>query len=523
MSIEEINGLVSPPRAHKQVVSDWVNTCAKHVSDFGDALEVTASASCVESLFDTTMFHYTHNDTGGDIVRQAGAMSLPAAVSEYVDLVEGLSNFPVPHYKLYKKHTSRRLSPTATTLASDDAVIAQTLFSMYNIPLPIPQTEATQTTVQFDGQNFSPDELATYGQDVNIETQTITTIVGSNNPSSPGDESQMDVEMMGTINNGAETWFWIEPNTAWLYLYSVHVMNTQTVPMVHSISYGWSEMNECDINPAECQKLGISSQGYVSRTNTEFQKIGLRGVTLVAASADSGANGRTDEACTLSYLKPAFPASSPYVTAVGATQVNDAEYNLDDPPSACDGFSCISGGSEVAVSYAVSGFASGGGFSVFSSMPSYQKTAVNSYIGSNPPHLPPKSYYNGTNRGYPDVASLGHNCLILENENLQVAGGTSCSAPSFAAIVAILNQASLAKTGKPLGFLNPFLYQMWTSNPDTFTDITVGDNHCTEQGCKATCKGFWCTQGWDPVTGLGSPNVANILDYINNNLKAKTQ
>jgi len=262
----------------------------------------------------------------------------------------------------------------------------------------------------------------------------------------------------------------------------------------------------------------------VTRTNVEFQKIGLRGITLIAASADSGANGRTDPTCTLTYLKPAFPASSPYVTSVGATQVNSPQYDLDNPPNICQSgaWNCISGGEEVAVSYAVSEFASGGGFSVFSTMPSYQKAAVTTYLTSNPPNLPPKTYFNGTNRGYPDVASLGHNCLVLET-NLTAAGGTSCSAPSFGAVVGILNQAAIQHSGKPLGFLNPFLYQMWTSNPDTFNDITVGDNHCTEEGCRARCKGFWCTKGWDPVTGLGSPNVANILDYIQNNLKNKSK
>lgn len=58
------------------------------------------------------------------------------------------------------------------------------------------------------------------------------------------------------------------------------------------------------------------------------------------------------------------------------------------------------------------------------------------------------------------------------------------------------------KTGKPLGFMNPLLYQMAATQPSTFTDITKGNNKCTENGCSSSCKGFEATKGWDPVTGL---------------------
>jgi len=158
---------------------------------------------------------------------------------------------------------------------------------------------------------------------------------------------------------------------------------------------------------------------------------------------------------------------------------------------------------------------------VFSPQPSYQKAAVAQYLNTAP-NLPPPSYYDGTNRGYPDVASLGHNCLVLESDQLQAAGGTSCSAPSFAGVVGILNQVAISHSGKPLGFLNPFLYQMQASSPQTFNDITIGNNKCTESGCNKNCKGFYCTTGWDPVSGLGTPNVQEMISYIQSNLKAKS-
>jgi len=65
-----------------------------------------------------------------------------------------------------------------------------------------------------------------------------------------------------------------------------------------------------------------------------------------------------------------------------------------------------------------------------------------------------------------------------------------------------------------LGFLNPIIYQAFADDPTIFHDITIGDNKCTEDGCGAACKGFLAYKGWDPVTGVGSPNFAKLLDYV---------
>jgi tripeptidyl-peptidase-1 len=357
--------------------------------------------------------------------------------------------------------------------------------------------------------------LTSYGSQVAIKIVPVSKTVGPNQPNSPQTEAELDIQFIATVNDEAANWFWLEAGDNWLYLFSVHFMNTATVPMVNSISYAWSEMDQCQINPSECQNLGVNSQGYVTRVNAEFQKIAIRGITLLSASGDSGANGRTDEYCSLKYLKPAFPACSPYITSVGATQVNTPTYSLASPPPLCKTgeWACISGGTEVAVSHAVSEFTSGGGFSDYAQQPSYQTAAVKAYFSSGVT-LPPASYYNATGRGYPDVAALGHNCMIYSG-GVEAVGGTSCATPAFAAVVSLLNQAQIAKTTKPLGFLNPFLYQMYAAQPNTFNDITVGDNKCTESGCSPGCQGFYAYKGWDAVSGLGSPNVKNMLAYIN--------
>jgi len=90
---------------------------------------------------------------------------------------------------------------------------------------------------------------------------------------------------------------------------------------------------------------------------------------------------------------------------------------------------------------------------------------------------------------------------VIQSGSVEVVAGTSASTPTFAAVVSLLNQARL-KAGKPvLGFLNPWIYQVAASTPTAFFDVTVGSN---PDGC--CFKGFPCEVGWDPVTGVGTPN-----------------
>jgi len=203
-------------------------------------------------------------------------------------------------------------------------------------------------------------------------------------------------------------------------------------------------------------------------------------VTIFYSSGDFGVGGndKTRNTCvtndgknTTSFL-PAFPASCPYVTAVGGTT------NL----------------TEVAVNF------SGGGFSNYFPTPDYQKKAVESYlktIGSTYAGL-----YNNTGRGYPDVAALGTSFRIIYRGRDVSIGGTSASSPAFAGVISLVNDALIAKGRPPLGWLNPWLY---STGHAALNDITSGTN----PGCNTT--GFAAGPGWDPVTGFGSPNFEKIL------------
>ena len=146
-------------------------------------------------------------------------------------------------------------------------------------------------------------------------------------------------------------------------------------------------------------------------------------------------------------------------------------------------------------------FYSGGGFSNYFPLPSYQASAVGNFMDKYAPNYGPNVYNNtGKARGFPDVAAIGLNVATVFNGTTYGVGGTSASSPIFAGIVTLLNEARIAAGKGPIGFLNPTMY----ANPDAFNDITIGNN----PGCGTA--GFNATPGWDPVTGLGTPNFGKL-------------
>ena len=109
-------------------------------------------------------------------------------------------------------------------------------------------------------------------------------------------------------------------------------------------------------------------------------------------------------------------------------------------------------------------------------------------------------------RATPDVSLLAEGYQLVAGGKVITVGGTSAAAPAFAAIISLLNEARVAAGKPPMGFLNPFFYSI----PEAFTDVTVGSNKRDRSGTPWP-YGFNCSKGWDPVTGLGTPQYDKLL------------
>ena len=161
----------------------------------------------------------------------------------------------------------------------------------------------------------------------------------------------------------------------------------------------------------------------------------------------------------------------------------------------------MSGTEEVGVTF------SGGGFSNNFPMPAYQKDAVSKYL-STVSSLPPSSTYNSSGRAYPDVAAFATNYQVVVGGSTKNVGGTSASTPTVSAIVSLLNDLRLKNGLSPLGFLNPLIYSTYVSVPQAFYDVTSGSNGY------GACAGFKASKGWDPITGVGTPDYSVLKNLV---------
>jgi len=204
-----------------------------------------------------------------------------------------------------------------------------------------------------------------------------------------------------------------------------------------------------------------------------YAQLAARGVSYIVASGFSLFN------CG-DFTAP-FPATCPFVTAVGGT-----EFDVDETQ-------------ETAFTQG------GGGFSTLFQRPSYQDAAVEGYLNST--GNTNNTAFNVSGRAVPDVSAISALPHVFQGVIVDDNESTSYSAAVFASIVALLTNERIA-AGKPgLGFLNPFIYQ----NPQAFNDIVVGNN----AAC-STESAFNATAGWDPVTGFGSPIFSNLLEFTSN-------
>jgi len=232
---------------------------------------------------------------------------------------------------------------------------------------------------------------------------------------------------------------------------------------------------------------GGSASSYADSYNTEYSKSVAENITLISSSGDYGSNntvpwtsnGPYTGTFWTSYLPDAYmmPAYSPYVTSVGGTQLNlNGSLYLSE----------------------IGWNQSGGGPSNLFGQQSWQRG----------PGVP-----SNANRDMPDLA-LDASCatpyLGYFNGSISLFCGTSGAAPTFAGIVADIVQAA----GHPVGFLNPSLYSLAASNSTAFNQITSGCSLVKKTPNSPTQTGYCPHQGWNYVTGLGTPNAVALLHYL---------
>jgi subtilase family serine protease len=289
-------------------------------------------------------------------------------------------------------------------------------------------------------------------------------------------ETTLDVEWAHALAPGANIDLVLTPIPETVGVQGMpNLQNAQAFALSHHLGTIWSDS-------WSSTEQGFGSPAPILNLDRLYAEAAANGVTAFFGSGDSGTANPDKQLNTFPYPTVNYPASSPNVVAVGGTAITTpvGEITSYQPESAWH--------------------AGGGGYSSVFSEPTYQSAAG----------IPDPSGM----RGVPDVsmnASETSFVLIYESflpasTGFSVVAGTSEATPMWAATDAVLNQAD-----GPLGFLSPRLYQIY-ENPtlyaEAFHDITVGDNGF------GGVPGYSAGSGWDPVTGLGTPDAAGLADAL---------
>lgn len=313
------------------------------------------------------------------------------------------------------------------------------------------------------------------------------------------------------------------------------------------------EINNDPAGTIFSQSFGLAEQTFngaaasqTSRFDAVYQAGIARGDTFLASSGDNGSSDVSKQARGSRFYPidvAGWPATSPYVTAVGGTQLQYgwtwSPTNINQPFLDTTGtpnpayFAWTSGGSSEAVwNESWLPAASGGGLSVIYPRPAFQDS-VASIVGSAR-GIPDLSWNAAVNGGVLiDISAFpSYNCYAGQTSCWQTYGGTSAASPQVAGVIALANQARAQKGKAPLGNINPILYSPGFaslsaafSGPGNFRDIVpqqygpaaLADNTLWQYNpdgltvSPGSVPGFPTTAGYDLTTGFGSPRADSFV------------
>jgi kumamolisin len=422
------------------------------------------TAQQLEQTFGVQLSDYEHTappPAGRYFHAVTGSVSVPEPEAGVIETVLGLDTRPIarPHIRWLSQIVFANPNAAQTSFTPPQVAKA------YDFPTSVNGAGQCIGLIELGG-GYETSDIKTYFGQLGITPPTVVAVPVDGGTNSPGDpngadgEVALDIQVAGSIAPGARIAVYFAPNTnqGFQDAISAAIHDTTNKPSAISISWGGPESS-------------WDTASLTSFDNT-MQSAAALGITITVASGDSGSSdGVSDGANHVD-----FPSSSPHVLACGGTQLT------------------VSNGNRSAESVwndqSQGGGASGGGVSSYFALPSWQSGAK----------VPAPSGGQG-GRGVPDVsgdAAPATGYQILVDGQSAVVGGTSAVAPLWAGLVALINQ----QTGRNAGFLNAVLY---SGGESSFFDITSGSN-----------GSYKAAAGWDPCTGLGSPDGQKIAALVTN-------
>jgi kumamolisin len=440
------------------------------------SIYMSGTVEVLENAFDVKLISYTHET--GDYRGRVGYVHIPKELSGIVVGVFGLDSRKMISRK---KPRNLRSSVSIANAVQRAWFFPEEIAEKYNFPK---HSGAGQSIgiLEFGGGYF-PDDLKMFCKTAKVPIPTVVPISVDHTSTSQMDdvtvEVMMDIEIVAGVCPKATipVYFGHFTERGWINILDKAIHDTVNKPSVLSVSYGLAEGQNVWTNAA------------MTVINTSFQQAALLGITICISSGDDGSDAQVGDG----YAHVSFPSSSPFVLAVGGTNLTVVNGKINETVwKDGDGLRKDNGGS------------TGGGVSSFFVRPAWQKAIKISSIDPNAltgrvlPDVAAHAQTDGNTTGY----------FIVVGGQSGRNGGTSAAAPLWASLIGRIN--ALLPAGKKAGYLTPVLYQTPGGSTQTIgtagcKDIVSGNNDSASIGGYSALKGFDATTGW------GSPNGKNLL------------
>lgn len=482
LTTEEFTQRFGPTAEDYQAITEFAHTNGLTVTaTHGNRLllDVEGPVDNIQRAFHITLLTFQHPTENREFFAPDAEPSVDAALP--IADISGLNNYVLPKPRLREMQpassgagaTPRNgSSPTGAYMGKD--------FRAAYMP-GVSLTGAGQMVglLEFDG--FYASDITAYETAAGLPNVPLQTVLldGYNGtpttgPNSGNSEVSLDIEMAIAMAPGLAKVVVFEagPNGSQNDILNSMAANTQVKQF--SCSWGWGG-------------------GPSATTDNIFKQMAAQGQSFFVASGDSDAytTGANSVNGVDNTSLAGAPASSPYITVVGGTTLSTSS-----PGGSWTSETVWNWGSRGGT---YSG--SGGGISSYYSLPSWQSGVSMASNGGST-----------TQRNLPDVALTADNVYVTYgNGSTTALGGTSCAAPLWAGVTALLNQQAQAAGKSAVGFLNPALYAIGQSSGygQNFHDITTGNNVT-----KSSPNLFYATAGFDLCTGWGTPAGQALIDSL---------
>ena len=411
----------------------------------------------------------------GEFTSAITAPGLPPEISGVVLSVNGLQP------QLRARHPQHRATPLAGLGGLAGAPTPADIAYAYNLPPALNGAGETIGVIcdAVPARSDLTEFWSLCGINQSINNFTVIDLAGGPAPNGDLAESTLDVEWASGLAPAAGIRYYALPNLQYsnfIFAATQILFDLVQYPGLHqvSLSIGGPE-NEA------------GNSGTLKSYSQTFAQLAAAGVSVFVSSGDGGSNPDPNLS-VLAYgaafpLTAYYPASDPNVSGVGGTTLSFSAYWM--PTGETTWFVSDP-------NYYANTVGTGGGLSAVFSRPAWQ-------TGAGVPAL--------NARCVPDVAAQADSGFVFIDGQSAAYFGTSLSAPIWAGLTAILNQGRAGYSLPPLGLLGPWIYRLIGTS--AFQDITTGSNGAYSAG-----------PGYDLCTGVGTPNVTNLLAQIDEEISS---